>query len=74
MFGHNTRRKHLRVMDFVIISHVGLGYNLIRLLMYSYQISAVLQLYLGSGKLDLEFISKPHIKSIVAFSKAIGLG
>ena len=34
MNGHNTLRKHLNVMDFVMISEVGVGKNLIRLSIY----------------------------------------
>jgi hypothetical protein len=34
MFGHNTVRKHLHVMDFMVISHVGVGKNLSCLSIY----------------------------------------
>ena len=61
----------------VIISHAGLGKNLSLISHISCMCDALATLgrfCLASDKLDPEFIRKPHPKSILAFSKAAGLG
>jgi hypothetical protein len=65
-------------MDFVIISHIGVGKNLSCLfvcVLYEDDALATLRhCLLGSGKLDPETIRKTHPRLILAFSMAVGLG
>jgi hypothetical protein len=61
-------------MDFVIISHVGMGKALSHLPIYYMSVMLLphLDISLGSGKLDPEVLRKTHSRSILAFSKDVG--
>jgi hypothetical protein len=75
IFGRNTLEKHLHVMDFVIISHVGVLKNLTFLSLYKCDaLAALIYFSPGSGNPDPQVITNTHPRSILAFNKAVRLG
>jgi hypothetical protein len=74
-FGHNTVRKHLLVMDLMIVTHRS-GKEFVLSFQMLYNCDAVATFgyfFLGLGKLDPVIINKTHPRSTLAFSKALAL-